>query len=268
MKSESGADGVTNSLDNVAIVLVKPKAAGNVGSAARALKNMGLGDLRIVAPRDWDTAAARVMAVHANDVLERARFFPTLGEALADRTLTVGTTCRHGPYRNEIRPLREAAPELMHAAATNRAAIVFGPEDYGLSNEEIGQCQRLITIPAAPDYPSLNLAQAVMVVAYELRLAADSTDTAARDSQAGELASADQVEQMFLRMAEAFEAIGFVSRENAAHIMLTIRAMLGRGGLRPRELDILNGLVHQIGWFARGGREIIETKRAAGHRIR
>lgn len=259
---------MTNRLDNIAIVLVKPKAAGNVGSAARALKNMGLGDLRIVAPRDWDAGTAKVMAVHAGDVLERAGFFPTLIEALKDRTLTVGTTCRSGPYRSEVRALREVALDLVQAAATNRLAIVFGPEDYGLSNEEIGQCQRLITIPAAPDYPSLNLAQSVMVVAYELKLAANTAEAAAAEAPALELAPADRVEQMFVRMAEVFEAIGFVSPESADHIMLTMRAMLGRSGLRPRELDILNGLVHQIGWFARGGREVIEAKRASGQRIR
>lgn len=259
---------MTNRLDNIAIVLVKPKAAGNAGSAARALKNMGLRDLRIVAPRDWDANAAKVLAVHAGDVLERAGFFPTLGEALSDRTLIVGTTCRSGLYRSEVRPLREAAPDLVFAASTNPLAIVFGPEDYGLDNEEIGQCHRLITIPAAPEYPSLNLAQAVMVVVYELKLAAEAVEAAAPGAPALELASADRVEQMFLRMAEAFDAIGFVSPESAGHIMLTMRAMLGRGGLRPRELDVLNGLVHQIGWFARGGREVIEAKRAAGQRIR
>jgi tRNA/rRNA methyltransferase len=259
---------MTNPLDNIAIVLVKPKAAGNAGSAARALKNMGLGDLRIVAPRDWDANAAKVMAVHADDVLGCAGFFPTLPEALKDRTLTVGTTCRMGPYRSEVRPLRQAVPDLIHAASTNRLAIVFGPEDYGLNNEEIGQCQRLITIPSTPDYPSLNLAQAVMIVAYELRLAANTADNTAAEAPALELASASRVEQMFLRMAEALEAIGFVSPENADHIMLTIRAMLGRSGLRPRELDILSGLAHQIGWFARGGREVVEAKRAAGRRIR
>jgi tRNA/rRNA methyltransferase len=259
---------MTNRLDNIAIVLVKPKASGNAGSAARALKNMGLRDLRIVAPRDWDANAAKVMAVHAGDVLDRAGFFPTLGEALKDRTLTVGTTCRSGPYRSEVRALREVAPDLVFAASTNRLAIVFGPEDYGLDNEEIGQCQRLITIPAAPDYPSLNLAQAVMVVAYELQLAANIAEAAAPEGPALELAPADRVEQMLLRMAEAFEAIGFVSPESSDHIMLTMRAMLGRGGLRPRELDVLNGLIHQIGWFARGGREVIEAKRATGQRIR
>jgi tRNA/rRNA methyltransferase len=253
-------------LGQIAIVLVKPKAPGNVGSAARALKNMGLNDLRVVAPRDWNLAAAKVMAVHAGDLLERAGFFPTLLEALHDRTLTVGTTSRSGPYRSEVRPLREAAAEFAGATATNRLAIVFGPEDYGLSNEEIGQCHRLITIPAASEYPSLNLAQAVMVVAYELKLALDAARPDPQPRE--ELALASAVEQMFLRMAEALEAIGFVSPESAGHIMLTLRAMLGRVGLRPRELDILNGMVRQIGWFARSGREVIEAKRVTGQRLR
>jgi tRNA/rRNA methyltransferase len=259
---------MTNTLDNIAIVLVKPKAPGNAGAAARALKNMGLRDLRIVAPRDWDANAARVMAVHAGDVLTGAGFFPTLPDALHDRTLTIGTTCRTGPYRSEVHPLRETAPELVEAASANRVAILFGPEDYGLSNEEIGQCQRLLTIPTALDYPSLNLAQAVIVVAYELKLAADSAAVRGLALPTLELAPALEVEQMFLRMAEAFAAIGFVSPESSGHIMLSFRAMLARGGLRPRELDILNGIAHQIGWFARGGREVIEAKRAAGKRIR
>ena len=131
-----------NGLGQIAILLVKPKAPGNVGSAARALKNMGLSDLRVVAPRDWDLAAAKVMAVHASDLLERARFFPSLLEALHDRTLTVGTTARSGPYRSEVRPLREATSELALATATNRLAIVFGPEDQFFNR--FGEMARLL----------------------------------------------------------------------------------------------------------------------------
>jgi TrmH family RNA methyltransferase len=254
-----------NRLDQVAIVLVKPKVSGNIGAAARALKNMGLADLRIVAPRDWDAEAARIMAVHADDILARARLFTNLLEAVSDRTLTVGTTCRTGPYRSEVQPIREAASILAVEAEANRIAIIFGPEDYGLSNEEIGQCHRLVSIPASPDYPSLNLAQAVMVVAYEINQAFSDTRS---PSAAAEFAPADGVEQMFQRMATALEAIGFVSAESADHIMLTIRAMLGRGGLRPRELDILNGMARQIRWFAEGGREVIARKKAVGERIR
>lgn len=256
---------MTNRLDRIAIVLVKPKISGNAGAAARALKNMGFSDLRIVAPRDWNAEAARVMAVHAGDILERAQFFSTLLDAVGDRTLTVGTTCRTGPYRSEIQSIRSAASILIAEAQTNRIAIVFGPEDYGLSNEEIGQCHRLVTIPASAEYPSLNLAQAVMVVAYEISQACDPISPA---GAASEFASADSVERMLVRMAAALEAIGFVSSQSADHIMQAIRTMLGRGGLRPRELDILNGLARQIRWFAQGGREVIERKREAGERIR
>src|SRR6202161_2205217 len=130
-----------SALDNFAFVLVSPKSSGNVGAAARALKNMGFGALRMVAPRDYDPRAAAAMAVHADDVLERARIYPDLMAALHDRTLSVGTTCRTRPYRSETRVLRTAASELVAEGAANRIAMVFGPEDFGLSNLEIAQCQ-------------------------------------------------------------------------------------------------------------------------------
>ena len=160
-------------LGNFAFVLVRPLQAGNVGSAARALKNMGLGDLRLVAPRAAAGGrAAASMAVHAGDVLRNAQRYDSLGDALADCTLAVGTTCRPGLYRSGVVGLREAAAQLVAEAAANRVAIIFGPEDTGLVNRELKLCQRLITIPTAPEYPSLNLAQAVMLVAYELMMAA------------------------------------------------------------------------------------------------
>ncbi len=255
-------------LDQFAFVLFSPKSSGNVGAAARALKNMGLGDLRLVAPRDYDPRAAASMAVHANDVLERARIFPDLAAALDDRTLVVGTTCRVGPYRGEARALRAAAPVLIGQSAANRVAIVFGPEDFGLTNLEIAQCHRLITIPTAPDYPSLNLAQAVVVVAYELMLAAGAAGAADVPVAAGEFASAGDVEAMHRRMAEALVAIGFLPAENPDHLMLTLRAMLGRGGVRPRELDILNGIARQVRWVAEDGAATLTAKRASGRKLR
>lgn len=254
-----------SAVENFAFVLVSPKSSGNVGAAARALKNMGFADLRLVAPRDYDPRAAAAMAVHADDVLERARIFPDLGAALSDRTLTVGTTCRVGPYRSETRALRDTAPELIADSAANRVAIVFGPEDFGLTNLEIAQCQRLITIPTAPEYPSLNLAQAVVVVAYELMLAAGG---ARAPIEAAEFSSATEVEAMHRRMAEALIAIGFLPEDNPDHLMLTLRAMLGRGGIRPRELDILNGIARQIRWVAEGGAATLAAKRRSGRKLR
>jgi tRNA/rRNA methyltransferase len=254
-----------SALEKFAFVLVSPKSSGNVGAAARALKNMGFADLRLVAPRDYDPRAAAAMAVHADDVLERARIFPDLGDALDDRTLTVGTTCRVGPYRSETRALRDAAPALIAESAANRVAIVFGPEDFGLTNHEIAQCQRLIAIPTAPEYPSLNLAQAVVVVSYELMLAAGGART---PLETGEFASAGEVDAMHHRMAEALVAIGFLPEDNPDHLMLTLRAMLGRSGMRPRELDILNGIARQVRWAAEDGAATLAAKRAAGRKLR
>jgi tRNA/rRNA methyltransferase len=252
--------------DNFAFVLVSPKASGNVGAAARALKNMGFADLRLVAPRDYDPHTAAAMAVHADDLLTRVRIFPELADALADRTLTVGTTSRSDPYRADASALPEAAPDLIAASTVNRIAVIFGPEDFGLTNRAVAQCQRLVTIPAAAEYPSLNLAQAVMVTAYELALAARAGN--GDIANVVKFAAAGAVEAMHRRLAEALVAIGFLPADNPDHIMHTLRALFGRSGLRPRELEILNGLTRQIRWFAEGGHATIAAKRAAGRKLR
>lgn len=252
-------------LDNFAFVLVRPLQAGNVGASARALKNMGLGDLRLVAPAAESGRAAATMAVHGRDVLHAAQRYDSLAAASTDCTLVVGTTCRPGPYRAGALAVREAAAQLSAESANNRIAIVFGPEDTGLVNRELELCQRLMTIPTAPDYPSLNLAQAVMVVAYELMMAAG----AARELPPAEpYAPAGEVEAMLRRMSRALVAIGFLPADNPEHIMFTLRAILGRSGLNSRELDILSGIARQIGWFAEGGFETIEAKRRAGKKLR
>src|ERR1700733_3871939 len=148
--------------EQFAFVLVRPKSAGNIGSAARALKNMGFGDLRLVAPAvSSKSNAAHAMAVHAKDLLAQAKIFATLGEAVEDCHLTVGTTCRGGLYREAVRPLHEAALELAEASGANRIAMIFGPEDTGLTNRELKFCQQLITIPTSAEYASINLAPAV-----------------------------------------------------------------------------------------------------------
>ncbi len=264
-------------MEPFAIVLFKPKASGNVGAVARALKNMGLSDLRLVAPVDFNRGAAATMAVHGADVLDSARIYPNLSAALEGCTLTVGTTCRPGPYRSSAHELRETAADLAIASRANKVAIIFGPEDFGLTNEELKLCQRLLTIPTAPEYSSLNLAQAVMILAYELmmafRVSQDGAVTGpqANSEEAGGVirrAQAVEVEAMMERLAAALVAIGFIPADNPDHIMFTIRNILGRSGLSKRELDIMNGLAHQIGWFAEDGRETIQAKLRAGRKIR
>ena len=252
--------------NNFAFILVAPKFSGNVGAAARALKNMGFAELRLVAPRGYDPAVAATRAVHAADVVQRIRIFDHLTEALADRTLTIGTTARTGGYRLETRMLRDAAPGISAAAPANRVGVVFGPEDYGLSNREVAQCQWLVTIPTSPLYPSLNLAHAVAIVAYELGV----TLQPPADAGAGEreLAAAANVEAMHRRLQRALVAIGFLPEDNPDHIMHTIRALHGRGGLRPREVDILSGIARQIEWLAHGGGGVLAGKRQAGRKLR
>jgi tRNA/rRNA methyltransferase len=266
-------------LDNFAFVLFKPKSPGNIGASARALKNMGMHDLRIVtrtgfappigaaetAGRNCPHASADSMAVHGRDVLAAATIHTGLDSALSDRTLVVGTTARAGLYRSEAKPIHEISAELATLSNSNRIALVFGPEDCGLTNKELKWCQRLITIPAGPSYPSLNLAQAVMIIAYELMLAARAARQMPSTQQ---WAQSPDVNAMMERMAKALVAIGFLPEDNPDHVMFALRAILGRAGLRPRELEIINGIASQILWFAETGHETLQRKLLAGQKLR
>ena len=246
-------------------MLCRPQSAGNIGGAARVLKNLGFADLRLVAPELKWRGEAAVMAVHAQDVLASATRWPNLKSAVADCSLTVGTTCRPGAYRAAANELRMFAPELTTLAAAGRVAIIFGSEDHGLTNEELKLCQRLITIPTASEYRSLNLAQAVAIVAYE---AAMTLDAGTPSRQAVERAPAGDVDAMLERMSDALVAIGFLPESNPDHIMFTLRAIFGRSGLSPRELAVLNGIARQMRWAAEGGHATIRAKRAVGRKLR
>jgi len=250
---------------NFAFVLCRPQSAGNIGAAARVLKNLGFADLRLVAPSLKRRGEAAAMAVHAQDILASATTWPNLNSAVADCSLTVGTTCRAGAYRASAEELRAFAPELASLATAGRVAIIFGCEDHGLSNEELKLCQRLITIPTAAEYRSLNLAQAVAIVAYELAM---TLDKGAQPRAVSERAPAGAVDAMLERMSDALVAIGFLPENNPDHIMFTLRAIFGRSGLSPRELDVLNGIVRQMRWAADGGHETISAKRASGRKLR
>lgn len=257
--------------DQFAFVLFKPQSAGNIGASARAIKNMGFTDLRLVAPGPMNDREAVAMAVHADDVLASARTFPDLASALADCSIAVGTTSRRGGYRARAQPLRPAAAELGALSHSNKIALVFGREDRGLTNREIKLCNRLITIPTAPEYPSLNLAQAVVVVAYELMTAsneASAARTAAGDAPRIAVAPVKESEAMLSRLADALVSIGFIPNENPDHIMFALREIFGRSGLTAREVEILNGMARQMRWVAEGGHRTLVEKRRAGRKLR
>lgn len=243
-------------LENIRIVLVGPRGSGNIGSVARAMKNMGLKDLALVGRVRTHTFWARAMAVHAEEILKKAQRFSTLREAVADCAMVVGTTCRGGLYRSHSRPPRTVASKIASAARSGKVALVFGPEDHGLSNRDLQYCQGLIMIPAHPDYPSLNVAQAVMVCLYEIFLAA--AKKVPRELIAR--APADSIERLFDRMRRSLLKIGFLNPQNPNHILLALRRVLGRAGLEERDVRILNGLFRQIEWYADGGWEVMEEK--------
>jgi len=229
---------------DVRVVLVRPAGAANVGAAARAMKNMGLGELVLVRPRLAETQLSHALAVHARDVLAAARQCDSLAEAVGDCGLVLGTTAHGGPYRGRAGTPRELAPEIVAQARHRPVALVFGPEDHGLSNDDLGLCQKVITIPTSSDYASLNLAQAVMVCAYEVFLAAQEGAPEA----ALELAPAERVAFLLERLEAALLEVGFLSADNRGHIMHSLRAILGRAGLDEREVRILLALAGKIEW--------------------
>jgi tRNA/rRNA methyltransferase len=254
--------------EKFAFVLYRPQSAGNIGAAARALKNMGFEDLRLVGRGPLNDREAVKMAVHADDLLASATVYRDLAAALADCSLAVGTTSRRGGYRSRATPLRTAAAELDALARSNKIAIVFGREDHGLTNRELKLCHRLVTIPTAPEYPSLNLAQAVMVVAYELMMAANKSAAASEADRSPKFVAASASDPMLERMAEALVSIGFIPDDNPDHIMLAIREIFGRSGLTAREVEILNGMARQMRWVAEGGHRTLAEKRRAGRKLR
>lgn len=251
-------------LERVRIVLVRPRRGGNVGSAARVMKNFGLAELVLVAPRTRVGAVGAHMAVHAGDVLDARTTAPDLATAVADCVLVVGTAGRDFAHLDAIEP-RAAAHEIVAAAARGPVALVFGPEDHGLSNADLGRCQRLVRIPTADAYGSLNLAQAIAVCAYEVLCAArDDGDGARRPPQAArrpasvraarderDPASSAEREALLDHLAQALEAVGFLSRQNPEHIVADLRGLFSRAGLTRRDVKIWRGIARQMLWAAR-----------------
>jgi tRNA/rRNA methyltransferase len=251
-------------LANIRIVLVRPRGSGNIGSIARAMKNMGQSELAIVGEARTRSFWARAMAVHGREILENAEVYNSLREAIVDCALVIGTTCRSGLYRKHSRTPRELAPDILAAAQTGKVALIFGPEDHGLSNKDIEHCQQLITIPAHRDYQSLNVAQAAVICLYELYL----SSLAPRQTSGIQRAPAEDVERLFDRMRAVLLKIGFLDSENPEHMLLAFRRILGRAGLEDKDVRIFTGLFRQIEWYTDQGWKVLEEKRRRGVKVR
>jgi tRNA/rRNA methyltransferase len=242
-------------LQNCRVVLVRPMYAGNIGATARVMRNMGLTQLTLVAPQaDPTDKQARQMSTHGEPILHSAHIVAGLGDALADCVLAVATSARTaGLFRHQTVAMpEEVMPRLLDAAADAPVALVFGPEQTGLSNAEVTRCHHLIHVPTDPSYGALNLAQAVAICLYELRRSWLRRTGGEPVRERTPTAMAHQ-ERMFDLLKTALTEIHFLWDEKADALFHAVRHVIGRAGPTAQEADILIGLARQIRWHARHG---------------
>ena len=236
-------------LDNIKIVLVGTLYTGNVGSACRAMANMGFHNLVLAAPNlqnDWSEGER--MAVHATDILQNRKEFDTFEEAVADCVAVVGTTARGGLYRQHVKAPRDCAGDILALAATGPVALVFGREDKGLLNEEIAQCTHLVRIPVDEGYTSLNLSQAVLLTCYEL-FAASGRYVPPREKAPP--APQAQKAQLNKNWAAMLREIGFMKEEQSDHFMQGFQRVFSRGVVTKDDAALMLGVARQAVWAAK-----------------
>lgn len=228
-------------LDRVRIILVRPQHPGNVGAAARALKNMGLKDLVVVADAPPDLRRAAIMAPHAEDVLNGLTHCTTLDAAMDGVVWAVATTARPRQWRYAELTPRDLGVEAVRRTGEGRVAILFGQEDFGLDNDAVTRCHAVCEIPTA-GMRSLNLAQAVLIIAYEILLASGAAATV----PSREAVQAASLEPLIAAWVEAWQAVGYLRGRNPVQFVTTLRQILGRAALETRELEVLRGFFNKL----------------------
>ena len=232
-------------LDHVAVILVQPQIPENIGGVARAMSNMGLSRLVVVRPKNCDLCRVLKTATgNSIDLVEQMAVYDDLKEALAPYQYIAGTTARTGALRPTLSWPKDLAHDLVSLSQGNRVAILFGPEDRGLSNDQLRYCHTILTIPTA-SFSSLNLAQAVMIVCYEIFLATRQAPLEVEPR----LANSFELEGMYEHLKEVLTKIGFLDPQNPEHWLLNIRRFLSRFPLRAREVRIIRGMCRQVDWY-------------------
>lgn len=235
-------------LENIDVILFRPKYPENIGSVARACMNMGCGQIVLVDPFNWNIEKALPLATHhARHLLDNVRIHATLAEALAPYSFSYGTTARTGGWRKAIHTPEEAAPLIVEQRNTGgTVAIVFGPEDRGLTNDETDQCNQLMTIPTTENLTSLNLSQAVMVVLYECFKKALGKPFKAAGQPKDRYINHEEREILFTELRETLLDIDYLKPENPDYFMLSIKRLLNRVNPRLNEYHQLMGLCRQM----------------------
>jgi len=216
-----------------------------VGSIARIMKNFSLQNLRVVSKRNiLNTFETKKMAVHAYDVIEKAENFATLSEAISDLSVVIGAT---GKFHKDAPTMIEIDffNNFLSLAEKNRVGILFGPEDRGLSNEELALCSYTITLPTNPYYPSLNLSHAVGIIAWEIFKKIDIE----RPKKVRKIVTKENMERLYKMMKDVYTEVGFLDKINPERIMKALRSLYDRFELSDRELRILLGILKQTKWY-------------------
>ena len=232
-------------LNNIRIVLVNTSHQGNIGSAARAMKTMGLSDLVLVDPVEAPQSHASALAAGATDILAQARTVGTLQEAIADCQLVMATSARSRTLDWPMLSPREAGQQAVNEAGTGKVALVFGRENSGLTNEELQMSQFHVHIPANPDYSSLNLAMAVQTLSYEVRSAwlALTEVSAATVGVVTDYPNGEDLERFYAHLEESLTEAGFIVRQHPGQVMNKLRRLFNRARPEQNELNILRGML-------------------------
>lgn len=238
-------------LENIRIILVETSHAGNIGSVARAMLNMGLNDLWLVNPQCSIDDHALNLACHAKSVVENANITATLTEALEGVNYIVATSARVRRFNLPLHDIKSTAETMIaQSRAGYKTAIIFGRERTGLYNDELLMCHAHAYIPTNPEYNSLNLAQAVQVVSYELRQAMlaidEGTQAIPEQNHYHALASASECEHFYRHIAESMVAVGFLNPENPGHVVEKVRRLFQRSQLESQEINILRGFLSAV----------------------
>ena len=235
-----------NLLNSVKVVLVGTTHPGNIGATARAMKNMGILDLALVEPKEFPSDVATFRSKAAKDILEKASVYTSLEEAISECELVVGTSARGRTVPWPVLNPREAAEEMHKSSLKGKVAIVFGREDRGLTNEELGLCNFHVHIPSDPEYSSLNLSQAVQILAYEIRLSYLQDRHVNKEYWDVELANNEQTERLINHMDELMQEVDFYDVENPRKLLVRVRRFFKRSKIDVMEANIFRGLFATI----------------------
>ena len=233
--------------ERLTIILVRPQSPGNIGAVARAMRNMGLHRLALVAPERFPHLEARMMACGAEDLLARAQVHDTLAMAIASCHWLVGTSARRRRYRHTPLTPPALADKLPRLCQNYHVGILFGPEDAGLTSAELNLCHDWVVIPTISEATSLNLSQAVMVICYEIMQRRVSSTPPALPV----LASVAETEAMYAHLRQAFNIHGFPTEQAVERILLGLRRIFERTQLERRDVRLLRGVARQLAWALR-----------------